>query len=56
MRENAIRENVLNGFIEVKHIEGKLNLADMFTKEDKDTEHFINIRDFIMSDRLPFEN
>jgi hypothetical protein len=52
MRENAIREAVATDFISVQHIEGKLNLADMFTKEDRDTEHFIRVRDFIMTDSI----
>jgi hypothetical protein len=53
MRENAVRESVQNGFIEIKHCEGKCNLSDMFTKEDKDILHFNTIRDHIMSDELP---
>jgi hypothetical protein len=51
IRENAIRESVENNFIIVKHIEGRLNLADMFTKEDKDAKHFIEIRDIILTDK-----
>ena len=47
IRENAIRESIISGFIEVKHIAGKVNLADVFTKEDKDSTHFQNIRDII---------
>ncbi len=50
IRENAVRELVQSGFITVKHIEGKVNLSDMFTKEDKDAEHFIGIRDVVLSD------
>jgi hypothetical protein len=53
MRENAVRESVQNGFIETKHCEGKYNLSDMFTKEDKDILHYITIRDHIMADELP---
>ena len=41
IRENAVRESVLSQFIKVLHIAGKINLADMFTKEDKDAKHFI---------------
>lgn len=52
MRENAIREGVESDFITVQHIEGKVNLADMFTKEDKDTNHFISVRDLIMTDSI----
>jgi len=36
IRENAVREAVQRGDITVE-----LNLADLFTKEDKDTNHFI---------------
>jgi deoxyuridine 5'-triphosphate nucleotidohydrolase len=53
MRENAVRESVQNGFIETRHCQGKYNLSDMFTKEDKDTLHFIEIRDHIMADSIP---
>ena len=52
IRENAVRESCLNGFIEVKHISGKVNLSDMFTKEDKDVSHFITIRDHILVDQI----
>jgi hypothetical protein len=54
IRENAIRENVENKFIQVKHVEGKRNLSDLFTKEDKDAAHFIHIRDFIICDKDDF--
>ncbi len=53
IRENAIRESIASDFISVNHIEGKVNLADIFTKEDKDTEHFINVRDQLMAPGLP---
>jgi hypothetical protein len=51
IRENAVRESVQKGFIEVKHIAGRLNLSDMFTKEDKDSAHFITIRDLVLADK-----
>jgi deoxyuridine 5'-triphosphate nucleotidohydrolase len=51
IRENAVRESVQNNFIEVKHIPGRLNLSDMFTKEDKDSAHFITIRDLVLADK-----
>jgi deoxyuridine 5'-triphosphate nucleotidohydrolase len=51
IRENAVRESVQNNFIEVKHIPGRLNLSDMFTKEDKDSSHFITIRDLVLADK-----
>ena len=53
IRENAVRESQQNGFIITKHCQGKYNLSDMFTKEDKDIGHFIEIRDHMMADRIP---
>jgi deoxyuridine 5'-triphosphate nucleotidohydrolase len=52
IRENAVRESCVNGFIVVEHISGKLNLSDMFTKEDKDVQHFLNLRDHVVVDPL----
>ena len=52
MRENAIGEAVLSDFVSVSHIEGKVNLADMFTKEDKDTAHFILTKNHVMGKSL----
>ncbi len=52
MRENHVRENITNGFISVHHIDGKLNLADIFTKEMKDTSHFVELRDLFMCHRF----
>ena len=51
IRENAIREN--KDIIEIQHIAGKINPADMFTKEDKDHEHFISLRDKSVVDPSP---
>ena len=51
LRENAVRESVQSGSIEVRHIAGAINLADLFTKEDKDVQHFLSLRDTIMSSR-----
>ena len=45
IRENAIRETK---FITIEHICGKINPADLFTKEDKDAEHFQRLRDTIV--------
>ena len=53
MRENAIREAVATDFVSINHIEGKINLADLFTKEDKDVNHFQKIRDIILGEQ-PF--
>ena len=51
IRENAVRESVQSNLIDVHHIAGKVNLADLFTKEDKDASHFIAIRNMIMTPR-----
>lgn len=52
MRENAVQEAVANDFVTVKHIEGKINLADMFTKEDKYVDHFVRTCDHVMGGNL----
>jgi len=52
MRENRIRENIASKFVSIHHIDGKINLADIFTKEMKDTSHFVEIRDLLMCHHL----
>jgi hypothetical protein len=52
MRENRIRENIASDFVSICHIDGKVNLADIFTKEMKDTSHFVELRDMFMCHRL----
>ena len=52
MKENAVRENVQNGFCTIDHIAGTNNLSDMFTKEEKSASHFIACRDANMADPL----
>ena len=47
IRENAIRESA--NIIKIEHIAGKINPADMFSKEDKDAEHFHRLRDTIVT-------
>jgi hypothetical protein len=51
MRKNMVREQVENHFVSVTHIGGKMNLADLFTKEMRDTTHFVELRDLIMRPR-----
>ncbi len=51
MRENLVRENVENQFVSIQHIGGRQNLADLFTKEMKDTSHFVELRDLMMRPR-----
>ena len=52
IHENAVREQVQSGHIEVKHIAGDINLSDLFTKEDKDTQHFIRIVNHILEENF----
>jgi hypothetical protein len=51
MIENHVRENVEQKFVTISHIGGKHNLADLFTKEMKDTAHFVELRDLMMRPR-----
>lgn len=51
MRENLVRENVENKFVDIQHIGGKVNLANLFMKEMKDTTHFITLRDLMKRPR-----
>jgi hypothetical protein len=52
MKENHVRENIAARFVHVQHVEGKINLADIFTKEMKDTAHFVELRDLFMCHRF----
>ena len=49
IRENAVRESVANNFIKIAHIKGTINLADLFTKEDRDVSHFLSVRDQLLT-------
>ncbi len=52
MRENHVRENIASNFVTIQHVSGKLNLADLFTKEMKDVGHFVELRDLMLRPRL----
>jgi hypothetical protein len=54
LRENSVREWVQDKTIAVKHIAGKINPADIFTKEMHDGAHFRWLRDSFMSRLLDF--
>jgi hypothetical protein len=54
MKENHVWENVERQFVTIQHIGGKINLADLFTKEMKDTSHFVELRDLILKPRFVF--
>ena len=48
IKENAVRENIQLNNISITHIEGKINVADIFTKENKDYNHYIDMRNTLM--------
>ena len=48
MRQNIIRELQVLGFLDARHIGGDCNLSDLYTKEDKDINHFVQCRDATM--------
>jgi hypothetical protein len=52
MRENRVRENVTSKFVSIHHVDGKHNIADIFTKEMRDTAHFVELRDLFMCSRF----
>jgi len=52
MRENRVLENVMSKFVSIQHIDGKLNLADIFTKEMQDVTHYVELRDLFMCPRF----
>jgi hypothetical protein len=51
MKENRVRENVLSNFVSIKHVDGKVNIADIFTKQMKDVNHFVELRNLFMRSR-----
>ena len=52
MKENRVQESILTNFVTIKHIDGKINLADIFTKEMRDISHFVELCDLFMCSRL----
>ena len=55
MRENAVRENYQRKIIKVLYIGGKLNPSDMFTKEEKATQHDLDTSNSIMISESDFD-
>ena len=49
LRENAVREAVQNGLINVLHVPGTCNPSDILTKEDRDSNHYVTMRDCVVS-------
>jgi hypothetical protein len=48
MRKNAVPEWVQDAFLKVLHVSGRINPADVFTKEMGDGAHFQSLRDSFM--------
>jgi hypothetical protein len=48
LRENAVREWVHDGTITLRHVKGRVNPADIFTKEMHDGAHVWRLRDSFM--------
>ena len=53
LKEVAVRDSIRCGEISLYHMPGKLNPADIFTKELKDIAHFKRVRAALMSPRFP---
>ena len=56
MRENAVKEQCALGFIAPEHQSGATNLSDLFTKEDKDDNHYCLMVDAVMSEPPPIHS
>ncbi len=54
--ENSIQEWVQDKTLNVVHVAGKINPADIFTKEMKDSAHFCRLRDSFMIHLSDFVN
>jgi hypothetical protein len=48
LRENAVREWVHDGALNILHVKGRINPANIFTKEMRDGAHFRWLRDSLM--------
>ena len=51
LQESAVRESKVLKVLTVHHIAGKINPADLLTKELRDGAHFRRLRDSFMSTR-----
>ena len=51
IREVAVRDSIRQSEITLHHIPGDLNPSDLFTKEMKSLEHFVQLRACLMSPR-----
>ena len=56
LRENSVQEWIQSKLLTVKHVSGKLNPSDTFTKEMRDGMHFQRLWDSSMSRLSDFVN
>jgi len=56
LSENSVREWIQSKLLTVKHVAGKINPSDIFTKEMRDGTHFCRLRDSFMSRLSDFVN
>jgi hypothetical protein len=49
LRKNSVHECIQDNTLNDKHVSGKLNPANIFTKEMRDGAHFWRLRDSFMS-------
>ena len=49
LRENAVRESVQDWTISIKHVPGKSNPSNIFTKADHGVQHYVPLRDCVVS-------
>jgi hypothetical protein len=56
LRENSVRKWIQSKLLTVKHVSGKLNSSDIFTKEMRDGMHFRRLWDSFMSRLSNFVN
>jgi hypothetical protein len=48
LRKNSVREWVVDKTLNILHVSGRVNPADIFTKEMRDWAHFWRLRDSFM--------
>ena len=56
LRDNAVREAIQRKQVQIDHIPGSENVADIFTKEDRDKNHFCKLRDRILFEPFSCHN
>jgi hypothetical protein len=56
LRKNSVREWIQSKLLMVKHVAGKINPSDIFTKEMRDGTHFRCLRDSFISCLSDFVN